>query len=708
MAEHHVAVPLQEFELNHSSSSSLTTTEEQRHEALKHDHMDVDGELDLIKTEDEAQEEQELLGPYPCNGRCMCCSCCAGLPCCKRKKIDNKPKPRSISWVALYREYKPLRWYWLLLGLLAALGNGATFPAFSIIFGEMFQVFFEDTDTMRELVRWYALGFLGLGVLSFFLLYCQTAISSMAGEEIAVKLRSRLFNAVLAKDVPFYDRHTSGDLTSRLSADVTLVQVGCSEKIGLLIANLGQCLAGVIVAFVYGWKMTLVLLSTTPLLALSFVFFSKLMMGSSSTGQDSYAEANTIAGEAMSGFRTVISFGREDYEGDRFWESLQTTWREGWKRSHLMGVAMGTTNLFMFGTYALGFWYGSELIIDGEMVPGDVLTVFFAVIIGAMGLGQAGGLASDFAKAGAAAGAIYNLMEEEVQINKNIEAGIDPDEQFPGIIEFKNVSFSYPNRPDRVVLNDLSFTVPEGATIALVGASGGGKSTILSLMERFYDTTGGELLIDGVEIKDFNLVELRKFVGCVAQEPTLFGGTIKQNILYGRLGATDEEVIEAAKIANAHQFVSALPEGYDTPVGEKGTQLSGGQKQRVAIARAILKDPKVLLLDEATSALDTESEYLVQDALEKLMKDRTTIVVAHRLSTIRNADIIYVLDEGKIVEQGDHDALMALKQHYYSLVFKQTLNVHEESSSPSAASPATAAAATSSSTVSELPTKNGI
>ena len=269
-----------------------------------------------------------------------------------------------------------------------------------------------------------------------------------------------------------------------------------------------------------------------------------------------------------------------------------------------------------------------------------------------------------------AAGTLYDLVDEKPNVKKN-EGGPAPKESFPGDIHFQNISFTYPSRPDSKVLKGITFSVPEGSVVALVGQSGGGKSTVLQLLERFYDPTDGDIIVDGVNLRDYDLEAYRSKIGLVAQEPILFSGTIMENIRYGRLDASDQEIMEAAKAANAHNFITDLPGGYETTVGEKGSQLSGGQKQRVAIARAILKDPRLLLLDEATSALDTESEELVQEALDHLMKNRTTIVIAHRLSTIRNADVIYVFDHGKLVESGNHDQLMGLKRYYYALVFRQ-------------------------------------
>jgi len=331
----------------------------------------------------------------------------------------------------------------------------------------------------------------------------------------------------------------------------------------------------------------------------------------------------------------------------------------------------------MFAVYALGFWYGGKLIDDGEMLPGDVLTVFFSIMIGAMGIGQASQLNPDLAKAKGAAASIFSVIDRAPEINANEGTGRTL-ENFVGKVNLHKITFVYPTRKETRVLKSFNLTIQPGETVALVGPSGSGKSTVIQLLERFYDPVKGTVFVDDVDIRDYDLKWYRKNIGLVSQEPILFSGTITENILFGKPEASMEEVENAAKMANAYDFIMQQPMAFSTKVGEKGTQLSGGQKQRIAIARAILKDPKILLLDEATSALDAESESLVQDALDKLMKGRTTIIIAHRLTTVRNADKICVIMNGKIVEEGDHKSLIERKGVYESLVSKQLYDKEQE------------------------------
>jgi len=345
----------------------------------------------------------------------------------------------------------------------------------------------------------------------------------------------------------------------------------------------------------------------------------------------------------------------------------------GVKKAHQMSAGIGFSFFFMFAVYSLGFWFGGQLIAAGEMEPGDVLTVFFSIMIGAMGIGQASQLNPDFAKAKGAAAVVFEVIDRVPLIDQKEGSG-KTLKLMEGKILFKKVVFSYPNRVETKVMKKMNLTINPGQTVALVGPSGAGKSTVIQLLERFYDPQSGTIFVDDVDIREFDLKWYRKNIGLVSQEPILFSGTITENILFGKPTASMEEVENAAKMANAYEFIMKQPDGFNTMVGEKGTQLSGGQKQRVAIARAILKDPKILLLDEATSALDAESESLVQDALDKLMKGRTTIIIAHRLTTVRNADKICVIMNGKIVEEGDHKSLLEMEGVYSNLVSKQLSN----------------------------------
>ncbi|XP_076306516.1 ATP-dependent translocase ABCB1-like isoform X6 [Tachypleus tridentatus] len=429
-------------------------------------------------------------------------------------------------------------------------------------------------------------------------------------------------------------------------------------------------LSGFVVGFFVGWELTLVIMSLTPLLALSSAFMGKMIASSSAREQEKYAQAGSVAEEVLGNIRTVAVFRGEKREVTRYTEALLAGKKVAIRKYIFISIGLGFTFLVLYGSYALAFWYGSVLILNGSMDPGSVFTVFFAVLIGSFSLGNAVPHLTAIATAKGAAGVIFNIVDNKPKIDPYSDKGIFPQHMTPNI-ELRKVNFNYPCRKTVQVLKDVSFTVKEGQTVALCGSSGSGKSTIISLLLRFYDPQKGSITIDGYSLTNLNVRWLRSIIGVVNQEPILFGCSIAENIRYGCDNATFQEIIEAAKMANAHEFIINLPEAYDTLVGDRGAQLSGGQKQRVAIARALVRDPKILLLDEATSALDSESEATVQRALDKARQGRTTIVVAHRLSTIKDADIIYAMENGEIKENGTHQELMDKEGVYYTLVMNQ-------------------------------------
>ena len=462
-----------------------------------------------------------------------------------------------------------------------------------------------------------------------------------------------------------------------------LIQDGIGEKIGSCIQYLTVFVAGFSLGFIYSWKMTLVILSITPLLIACGAFIGKIVSSIATRGQEIYAKAGGIAEEVISCMRTVVAFGGENTEIARYLDRVAAAQKEGEKSAHVVGAGLGVTFFIMFASYGLAFWYGSKLIEAGEMEAGDVTTVFFAIIMGAMSLGQAGPLLADFGKARGAAVHVFEVIDRIPLIDALSDEGVTPV-QFKGEISLRDVKFTYPTRPDAPVLKGINLDIIPGKTIALVGSSGCGKSTVISLIQRFYDVESGSLTVDGRPIKEFSVKWLRSQIGVVSQEPILFAKSIRDNIALGREGVTQQEIEAAAKQANAHSFISRLPQGYDTLVEERGAQLSGGQKQRVAIARAIIRDPRILLLDEATSALDAESEKLVQEALEVAARGRTTIIIAHRLSTIKNADMICVFDQGVIAERGQHDELMGLQGIYFRLVERQAMHTEVETADANA------------------------
>lgn len=416
-------------------------------------------------------------------------------------------------------------------------------------------------------------------------------------------------------------------------------------------------------------------IATTPLTAASQAIRARVLAKASHVQSDTNAGASSLAMEVIGGFRTVLSFDWQDEAVSRYSMLLQRTKTDSRKEVHVNGIVFGLSYLLMFWVNALIFWYGSTLVLatpaNGGITQGDFIIVFMSVLMSAMGLGQAVAISPDFARSRGAAANLFDVMNRSPLIDANPN-GIK-EVPITGVIKLENVAFRYPTRPDTLVLNNFSLQIAPGSVVAFVGRSGAGKSTIVGLVERFYDVAEGCVYIDGRDIKDYDLRWLRRQIGLVSQEPMLFDSSIADNIRFGRAShdVSIAEVEAAAKAANAHDFIMKLDEGYNTRVGERGTQMSGGQKQRIAIARAILKNPAILLLDEATSALDSESEALVQEALDKLMKGRTTIVIAHRLSTIRNADVICAMAKGQIVEMGSHDELIAKHGYYFDLVAHQ-------------------------------------
>eukprot|EP01089_Gocevia_fonbrunei_P020769 TRINITY_DN7812_c0_g1_i1.p1 TRINITY_DN7812_c0_g1~~TRINITY_DN7812_c0_g1_i1.p1 ORF type:complete len:652 (+),score=140.25 TRINITY_DN7812_c0_g1_i1:78-2033(+) len=600
----------------------------------------------------------------------------------------KKQKTKEMGLIQLYA-LLPKKYYSLLVvGGIAAIIYGGVLPSFSIVFGELLNTFLVDAgdeDKIKETALIMAMIFIGLGLVSLVTLYISIMCFSLCGEKITMIVRFKLFDALIHKNVSYYDATRTGEITSRLSSDIVLIQGGVSEKVAQVISYISQVVAGLIIAFIYSWKLTLVLLAMSPLLVVGGALEAAFLTRASKSGQKAYSFSLSIAEESFAAFRTVISFVLEDTLAETYVQTLLKPYKLGVKKAHMQGAGIGFAYFAIFAVYAMGFWYGGKLVADGDLDGGYFLTVFFAVVIGMMGVGQAGQLGPDLTKGKASATELFKIIRSENDLLPNEFDGV-VNGNLKGSIEFRDVKFSYPQRKQVKVFNGLNFKVKPGQKVALVGTSGGGKSTTIALIERFYDAEEGEVLIDGEDIKNYNLYWLRNKIGLVSQEPILFSCSIGENIRFGNFDATEEDIKKAAKQANAHKFIKSLPDGYDTKVGEKGTQLSGGQKQRVAIARAILKDPKILLLDEATSALDTESEKLVQDALDVLMKGRTTVIIAHRLATVRQADKICVMSKGKIVEMGTHEKLMDAGGEYALLVSKQLSGPNQDSDSLSSSS----------------------
>lgn len=516
---------------------------------------------------------------------------------------------------------------------------------------------------------WWSVGILFIvfilqGITSSLRYYLFT----LSGERIVLKLRQKLFKNLMAQEVSFFDFHRTGDLMSRLASDCTTLQNTVSVNVSQGLRNLGQVLGGLGFMFYTSWQLTSIMFILIPPIALFAAIYGKKIRIHSKNLQDAVAISSIVAEETLSGVKTVKSFVREAFEVNRYSGALDRAL--GFLKSRITAIMV-----FMIVAMTVGFSavcivlaYGGYQVIQGAMSVGDLTQFLLYLMIVAIGVGSLGSLWGDFAAGLGASERIFEILEKQ---SLEIISGIQP-ERISGRIEFLNVSFSYPTRKDVQVIKNLSFTVEPGQKVAFVGSSGAGKSTIASLIPGFYPVDSGQIIIDGIELSKLNVSWLREQIGIVSQEPILISSTIEENIKYGKDHTTAQDINTAAKSANAIEFIQRFPEGLQTKVGEKGLQLSGGQKQRVAIARAVLKDPKILILDEATSSLDTESEALVQEALNRLMKGRTSLVIAHRLSTIVDADKIFVLSNGEVVQSGTHEALAKDKAGiYYKLLQKQ-------------------------------------
>lgn len=528
--------------------------------------------------------------------------------------------------------------------------------------------------------------FIYLAIGEFFTIYICTAGFIYTGEHIAGKLREQYLAAILRQNIGFFDKLGAGEITTRITADTNLVQDGISEKIALTLTAMATFVTAFIISFIKYWKLTLILSSTVFALVAISGAGSTFIIKYNKQSLEAYALGGSVAEEVISSIRNATAFGTQNKLARQY--DAHLTDAEFWGKRLKMIIAIMISGMMgiIYLNYGLSFWMGSRFIADGQMTLSEVLTIMLAIMIGAFSLGNVAPNVQAFTTSVAAASKIFNTIDRKSPLDPMSEEG-DRLDYVEGTVELKNIRHIYPSRAEVVVMEDVNLKIPAGKTTALVGASGSGKSTIVGLVERFYDPVGGQVYLDGREVSKLNLKWLRQQISLVSQEPTLFGTTIFGNIKHGLIGTKHENdnieqqkalIESAAKMANAHDFVMGLPEGYETNVGERGFLLSGGQKQRIAIARAMVSDPKILLLDEATSALDTKSEGVVQAALDVAAQGRTTIVIAHRLSTIKTADNIVVMSQGRIVEQGSHDELLERKAAYYNLVEAQRISAANE------------------------------
>jgi ABC transporter fused permease/ATP-binding protein len=495
----------------------------------------------------------------------------------------------------------------------------------------------------------------------------RSFLFTVAGERVVARLRADLFAALVGQEVGFFDQQRTGELTNRLASDTTVIQNAVTVNVSMALRFALSILGSLVVLLYYSWQLTALMLLVVPFVAGGAGFYGRMLRTVSKQVQDALARASSVAEESLSGIRTVRAFAREKQEVARYRAAVEDSFQVARTRARMAASFTGLVTFLGYGALVLVLWWGGRMLASGEISSGDLLAFLMLTLSTAFSIGALAGLWQDFAKALGASERVFELIDRQPGMRDHGERR----EQVVGRIELDHVDFTYPSRPDAPVLQSVSLVLEPGEVVALVGPSGSGKSTIAALLSRFYDPLSGHIRFDGAEYPSLDVDWLREQVGVVSQEPVLFATTIADNIRYGRPGASMDEVHAAARAANAYDFIMDFPEGFQTAVGERGIRLSGGQKQRVAIARALLKDPRVLILDEATSALDTESEHLVQEALDRLMQGRTTLVIAHRLSTIQGADRVVVMERGKVVEEGNHASLLAAEGLYRRLVERQ-------------------------------------
>ncbi|TVU15559.1 hypothetical protein EJB05_39085, partial [Eragrostis curvula] len=586
-------------------------------------------------------------------------------------KKDEAAAAKKVPLLGMFRYADRLDVLLMVVGTVGAVANGVSDPLVTVLLGNVINSFGESTaESILRRVSKVVLQVVYLGIGTAVVSFLQVSCWTMAGQRQSARIRSLYLNAVLRQDIAFFDTElTTGQAVSRMSSDTLLVQDALGEKAGKLLQLSSAFLGGFVIAFTRGWLLTLVMLTSLPLIAIAGAVSAQVLTNVSSKKLTSYGDAGDTAEQTIGSIRTVISFNGQNKAVAMYNNLIKKAYMTDIEEGLINGFGLGTVLCVLFCSYGLAFWYGGKLIVDKGYTGGKIITVLFAVLAGATSLGNATPSISAVSEGQSAAYRLFETIKRKPDIDSGDTSGMVL-EDVKGDVELKDVHFRYPARPDQLILDGLSFQVASGTTMAIVGESGSGKSTVINLVERFYDPQAGEVLIDGINIKNLKLNWIRGNIGLVSQEPLLFMTSIKDNITYGKEDATLEEIKRAAELANAANFIDKLPHGYYTLIGQRGAQLSGGQKQRIAIARAILKDPKILLLDEATSALDVESESIVQEALNRIMVERTTLIVAHRLSTVRHVDCITVVRQGKIVEQGPHDALVKDPNGAYSQLIK--------------------------------------
>jgi ABC-type multidrug transport system fused ATPase/permease subunit len=583
-----------------------------------------------------------------------------------KAKITNESLKRAIKVFTYTGGHK---WKFF-LGLFFLIGTGATALVFPQFMGDLVDCAknkdFEKANNIA-LFLFFILVFQSL--FSFFRIFLFVSYT----EHTLANLRTALYTHLIQLPMSFFTQKRVGELNSRISSDITQIQDTLTTTIAEFLRQVILIVGGLILLSLKSVSLTLLMISIVPVVAVAAVFFGRFIRKYGKEVQDKVAVSNTIVEETMQAIASVKAFANESFEVLRYRKSIDEVVKTAIKGGQYRGYFASFIIFCLFGAIVAVVWYGVTLSIRGELSVGELISfVLYSVFVGA----SFGGVAELYAQIQKAIGAterVFELLEEKSE-KIDLTTGTQSTLKITGNIKFKNVAFTYPSRPEMQILNDVSFDALNGQKIALVGQSGAGKSTIAQLVMRFYDVNSGSILIDDKNVSEYSLTRLRENMAIVPQDVILFGGTIRENIAYGKPNASQDEIEEAAKKANAHSFIESFPEKYNTLVGERGVKLSGGQRQRIAIARAVLKNPSILILDEATSSLDSESERLVQEALDTLMEGRTSLIIAHRLSTIRNADKIVVLDKGKVAELGTHQELLNIEHGVYRSLNQNQMN----------------------------------
>lgn len=579
-----------------------------------------------------------------------------------KKRISGSELKRSLT---IYRFILPYKWHFI-LGMICLVVSTSVLSVIPMGFGKLVDAAtLQNMKSDQLLQTGVLLGLILLvqAVLSFFRIYLFEYVSQNA----MANIRKAAYQKIITQPIYFFEKTRVGELTSRITNDIAQLQEALSMNLAMLVRQFVLAIVCVPFLFMISAKLTFWMLSTFPVMILIAIVFGRFIRQQSKGAQDALAATNVIVDETFQGIDVVKAFTSERYESSRYATLNDKVVRVFLKASKFRAAFVSFVIFAMFGAIVVIVWKGLSMVAGSEISFGELIKfLLYTVFIGA----SLAGLSESYAVVQKTVGSSQRIQEI---LQEGEEIKLDETESplaIHGDIEFRNVSFAYPSRPEVPILDSVSLSAKRGEKIALVGPSGSGKSTIIKLLAKLYSVEQGEILIDGQNSNILNTTALRKNIGTVPQDTMLFGGTIRENIAYGKESATDEEVIAASKKAYAWDFIQHFPEGLETVVGERGVKLSGGQRQRIAIARAILRDPKILLLDEATSALDSESERLVKQALNELMKGRTTFIIAHRLSTIREADNIIVMNKGKVIEQGTHAELSQLPNGLYNYLLK--------------------------------------